>query len=69
MSMKLLIVESSVKDRCGSLFYSAYTFNILYNKKLNKWPDELWTVVIQLAKHLKVEVLHHDSDAYDLSER
>ena len=28
-------------------------FNIHYNKKLNKWPDELWTVVIQLTKHLK----------------
>ena len=28
-------------------------FNILYNKKLNKSPDELWTVVIQLTKHLK----------------
>lgn len=51
-----------------SLFCSVYMLNILHNGKLNKIPDEeLWTVVIQLIKPLRVVVIHHDSGCSPLT--
>lgn len=68
MSQTLIGVAVQWRVHMVSLFYSVYMFNILHNGKFNKMPEEeLWTVVIQLIKQLRVVVIHHDSGCSPLT--